>query len=295
MFRMAEEWGHVAISPGRRVKLLVDDGTVRTRYLTHDEIVKLVSTAEENRKTRQFGFSSLHFTDWPEWIMLNANTGLRNREMLFLEFTDVDWNAGVLHIRKKPHLKFHPKSHQERRIPINEPSMSALRSLLAKKHAKSEFIFHQSDGSRWKTVRMSFGNLMTQCGLKDVTLHTLRHTFGAQLAQNGIDMKTIKELMGHSSVTITEKYYAHLSNENLDYAVRVLAAAIGIAVLPKFLPTVKRGLLRLPVSGSAEKRTRTSTPLRGLEPESSASANSAISAKAMNLCSSIGEVNRLEP
>ena len=127
MFRMAEEWGHVAISPGRRVKLLVDDGTVRTRYLTRDEIVQLVSTAEDNRKTRQFGFSSLHFTDWPEWIMLNANTGLRRREMLFLEFTDVDWNANVLHIRKKPHLKFHPKSHQERRIPINEPAMSALR------------------------------------------------------------------------------------------------------------------------------------------------------------------------
>jgi hypothetical protein len=48
------------------------------------------------------------------------------------------------------------------------------------------------------------------------------------------------------------------------------------------------------VSTYAEKRTRTSTPLRGLEPESSASANSAISAREMNLCSSINEVNRLE-
>jgi hypothetical protein len=45
----------------------------------------------------------------------------------------------------------------------------------------------------------------------------------------------------------------------------------------------------------AEKRTRTSTGLRPLEPESSASANSAISATEMNLCSSIIEVNRLEP
>src|SRR4030095_1561199 len=48
------------------------------------------------------------------------------------------------------------------------------------------------------------------------------------------------------------------------------------------------------VSCYAEKRTRTSTPLRGLEPESSASANSAISARKSNLCSSIREVNRLE-
>jgi hypothetical protein len=120
---------------------------------------------------------------------------------------------------------------------------------------------------------------VTQCGLKGVTLHTMRHTFGAQLAQNGIEMKTIKELMGHSSVTVTEKYYAHLSNENLDAAVRVLAAAIGIHSLPKFLLTAKRGVNELSVSVSAEKRTRTSTPLRALEPESSASANSAISAK----------------
>ena len=85
--------------------------------------------------------------------------------------------------------------------------------------------------------------------------------------------------MGHSSVTITEKYYAHLSNENLDAAVRVLADAIGIDSLPKSLPTAKQGVMRLPVTVSAEKRTRTSTPLRALEPESSASANSAISAK----------------
>ena len=179
------------------MKLLVDDGTVRTRYLMRDEIVKLVSTAEENRQTRQFGFSSLHFTAWPEWIMLNANTGLRNREMLFLEFTDVDWNAAVLHIRRKPHLKFHPKSHQERRIPINEPAMSALQSLLAKKHSNSEFMFHQTDGSRWKNVRMSFANLVKQCGLKSVTLHTMRHTFGAQLLPNReCSRRTARRLKG---------------------------------------------------------------------------------------------------
>jgi hypothetical protein len=68
--------------------------------------------------------------------------------------------------------------------------------------------------------------------------HILRHTFGAQLAQKGVDMAVIRDLLGHHSVTLTEKYYAHLVPGNLKSAVQKLQSGDGFIpqLLPKTLP-----------------------------------------------------------
>jgi hypothetical protein len=81
-------------------------------------------------------------------------------------------------------------------------------------------------------------------------------------------------MMGHNSITTTERY-AHLVQEEAYEDTRALEKMSR----PFLLGSLLGGLDEEPVSCYAEKRTRTSTPLRALEPESSASANSAISAK----------------
>ncbi len=183
MLHKAEIWGYVDISPGRRVENLRDDGSVRTDYYTEEQLKLLVSTAVETR-----GAHPLNFNDWPEFIVLDANTGLRCKEMLFLEFSDIDWNAGVLHVRNKKQSGFWPKGRKERRIPLNMPALYALQAMLQKKHANSEYVFHQADGLPWKLILESFRSLLKRCGFKRSGVHILRHTFGAHLAQKGVDM-----------------------------------------------------------------------------------------------------------
>ena len=100
---------------------LRDDGSVSTDYYTEEQLKLLVSTAVETR-----GAHPLNFNDWPEFIVLDANTGLRCEEMLFLEFSDIDWNAGVLHVGNKTQVDFRPNGQKERRIPLNVPAMYAL-------------------------------------------------------------------------------------------------------------------------------------------------------------------------
>src|SRR5437773_6474829 len=112
--------------------------------------------------------------------------------------------------------------------------MSALHSMLKKKHEATDFVFHQHDGSRWKLVLESFRSLLKRCGLKRVGIHALRHTFGAHLAQKGVGMAVIRDLLGHHSVTLTEKYYAHLAPSNLASAVQRLNKKENL--LPKLLP-----------------------------------------------------------
>ena len=229
MLHKAEIWGYVEISPGRRVENLRDDGAVRTDYYTEEQLKLLVSTASDTR-----GAHPLNFNEWPEFIVLDANTGLRCKEMLFLEFSDIDWNAGVLHIRNKTQAGFRPKGRKERRIPLNVPAMYALRSMFQKKHTKSEYVFHQADGLPWKSILESFRSLLKRCGFKRSGVHILRHTFGAHLAQKGVDMAVIRDLLGHHSVTLTEKYYAHLAPSSLASAVQRLNKKENL--LPKLLP-----------------------------------------------------------
>jgi len=252
LFRKAEEWGHVAKSPARNVKPLKNDSTARTRYLSPDEVSQLIRTAEENRRTRPPRID--HFAALPEFIEIAVNTGVRLSEELFLEFEDVDRNARVLHIRQKPQLGFKPKSHQERTIPLNDPAMAAFDSLYSRKHPASDFVFHRIDGTPWKSIKDAVASLVEDCSLKGrVTIHTLRHTFGSQLAMAGQPMQKISKLMGHHSVTVTEKHYIHLSPDNLNAAVNALANVWTEAngkrrrrALPKSIPNPWAGKSRAP-------------------------------------------------
>ena len=97
---------------------------------------------------------------------------------------------------------------------------------------------------------------LKRCGLKRVGIHALRHTFGAHLAQRGVDMAVIRDLLGHHSVTLTEKYYAHLAPSSLSKAVRQLE--IGSCLnpsVPKTVPTATKS------AGSGSKNIQHAVPL----------------------------------
>jgi integrase len=109
--------------------------------------------------------------------------------------------------------------------------------MLAKKHAASDLVFHKMDGGRWGAIHESFNVLVRRCGLKseppfNITLHTLRQTFGSWLAAEGFPLRAIQKLMGHRSITTTERY-ARPSGEILGAAIERIER-----LLPKSLPSV---------------------------------------------------------
>ncbi len=119
--------------------------------------------------------------------------------------------------------------------------------MLTKKHPESDFVFHKKEGSRWTAIHASFNALVRRCDLQadppfNITLHTLRHTFGSWLAIAGVSLRAIQKLMGHNSIVTTERY-AHLSGESLTTAVQKLET-----LLPNSLPSSgnSRGIELLP-------------------------------------------------
>ena len=89
------------------------------------------------------------------------------------------------------------------------------------RHAdQKEYLFCLPDGSRVKSIKNSFKKACTRAGIK-ATPHTIRHTFASHLVMNQVDLVSIKELLGHTSISTT-MIYSHISNEHKSNSVSKL-------------------------------------------------------------------------
>ncbi len=283
MMKKAAEWNNVAVNPALKVRDLPDDSTVRERFLAPNEYQLLLRAAEDGSVGHVYNLPLEPFTDIREFVVIGANTGLRRSELLHLEFSDVDWERRIVSVKRKPHLNFHPKNYQQRFVPLTDEAHDALRTLLVKKHPNSGFVFHKADGGRWLDVSSAFQSLVRRAGLRkdppdNVTIHTLRHTFGSWLAIAGVPMRTIQKLMGHNSIMTTERY-AHLGQDNLTQAVKTIALVTNsVTTQPPTRIVSRRPLAKSNRISGAEGGSRTPTALRPQDPKSCASASSATSA-----------------
>ena len=223
MLHKAEIWGYVEISPGRRVEKLRDDGSVRTDYYTEEQLKLLVSTAVADARRASAEFQRL--------------AGVHRARCQYRSSLQGNALPGVLGHRLERRRA--ARSQQKAGgLPAEGPQgtadsaqcagdVCAANRCFRRSMPTSEYVFHQADGSPWKSILESFRSLLKRCGLKRSGVHVLRHTFGAQLAQKGVDMAVIRDLLGHHSVTLTEKYYAHLAPSSLSFGRAASAIKIG--------------------------------------------------------------------
>jgi integrase len=87
---------------------------------------------------------------------------------------------------------------------------------------RNEFVFYNPDtGKPFRDLKGGFKQACKKAGISDVTWHTLRHTFASRLVARGVDIVTVQELLGHSTVTMTMRY-AHTNLHAKQAAVKVL-------------------------------------------------------------------------
>ena len=93
-------------------------------------------------------------------------------------------------------------------MPLNSVLRVALSEM--KKEVTSDYVFIGRGGKRLRSIRNAFETACREAGLKDVSPHTLRHTFASRLAMAGVDARTIQELGGWKTLALVERY-SHLS------------------------------------------------------------------------------------
>ncbi len=153
-------------------------------------------------------------------ILLCLYTGLRIGEVLALEWTDINFAKCELTVNKTCHdgkdengkfcrITNTPKTESSHRIiPIPRQLLSHLREI--KNKSSSKYVV--SDRNRIISVRSyqkTFTSLLKRLGIQHKGFHSLRHTFATRALECGIDVKTLAEILGHKSPTITLNRYVH--------------------------------------------------------------------------------------
>jgi integrase len=144
-----------------------------------------------------------------------AMTGLRQGELLALRWSDVDWTANRVRVAESfTRGAFDsPKSHRGRSVPMADRLAGELERHFQRSHYRGDhhLVFahpttgHVLDASK---VRKRFRAALARAGVRDLTFHELRHTFGTQMAAAGAPLRAIQEWMGHADASTTQ-IYAH--------------------------------------------------------------------------------------
>jgi len=154
--------------------------------------------------------------------LLSLHTGMRAGEIFSLTWGRIDFTRGLISI-------VDAKAVKTRTAYMTAQVKSMLQGLYGKGKDQNALVFPNRDGERIKEVSQSFDRAVTEIGFNKgiedprqrVVFHSLRHTFAGWLVENGTDLYTVKELMGHSTISMTERY-SHLGENTLQGAVKNL-------------------------------------------------------------------------
>lgn len=192
MFETGIDWGKLDGNPVKAVKKLKEPPG-KIKYFSIEEINNLVDNCN---------VSYLRIA-----ILIAVNTGMRKGEILSLKRSDIDLEHRIISIEES-------KSGKRRDIPVNNVLFEHLKEWM--NGSEIEEVIPIGDFKR------SYETACRKAGLDDITFHTLRHTFASHLVMEGIDLATVKELMGHATIQMTMRY-AHLSPDHRRAAVNRLA------------------------------------------------------------------------
>jgi integrase len=172
-------------NPCREVAKLKEENS-RNRYLTAEEEERLLAACAGDR------------TYIKSILILALNTGMRRGEILSLQWGQVDLNRNFIHLVRT-------KSGKKRDVPINTAVRDELLALGTR--GRNEYVFaSQKTGRAVTDCKHAFTSACRKAGIEDLHFHDLRHTAATRMAETGAEPSTIKDILGHSDLRMTDRY-----------------------------------------------------------------------------------------
>ncbi|MHB1289539.1 tyrosine-type recombinase/integrase [Georgenia sp.] len=200
--------GYLAGDVGARLRSPRADRHLPT-VLAVDDAAGLLAAAQ----ARADDGDPVHLRDWAALEMLYA-TGIRIAELVGMDVRDVDSRERTVRVIGK--------GDKERVVPFGIPAQRAVGEWLA--HGRPALVGPWSGGAVFlgarggridpRTVRGMLHRLTAVAGVRDIAPHGLRHSAATHLLEGGSDLRTVQEVLGHSSLATTQRY-THVSAERL--------------------------------------------------------------------------------
>jgi len=201
-------------SPIEKVKMPSAVGNARLRFLTPDEAGRLLDALAAGRSR-----------DTHDVSLLSLYTGLRSSECFKLRWADVDLEGRVLHVMDTKNK--HPRS-----VPMPNNVVAMLTARRPNPCDLGSLVFPNANGDVTAFVSNAFRRAVEHLGLNDgitdsrqkVVFHSLRHTCASWMVQRGVPLFTVGKILGHKTLTMTERY-SHLAPDTLRAAIDTLESA----------------------------------------------------------------------
>lgn len=160
----------------------------------------------------------LAFADYLKPMVLVAlNTGIRRNALFSLEWGDIDFQAGTILLRAEA-----AKSKKHLIIPMNATTRETLAAWKKQSGKDSGLVFvNPLTGKKFTNCNSAWESLLKAAQIENFRWHDMRHDFASRLVMNGVDLNTVRELLGHSDMKMTMRY-AHLAPETKRMAVDTL-------------------------------------------------------------------------
>jgi integrase len=215
-------------NPVRNVDKPRIDRRPKVRYLAAEEERRLRAALAERdakgqtartsanswRRARRYALlpERPHFSDHlTPAVLLSMNTGLRRGELLSLNWTDVDFGQQLLTVQGVS-----AKSGDTRYVPLNTEAIDVLKRWREQSDQTAQVIPVTT------SFKTAWHALLTRAQITRFRWHDLRHHFASRLAQKGVPLNTIRDLLGHGSLSMTLRY-AHLSpNQTRDAVAKLI-------------------------------------------------------------------------
>lgn len=225
----AVEWELLPEHPLRSVKRAKGENSGHVRFLsdTEEQALRMALVARERanemRRERgnawrsQRGHAALIATTGycdhlMPMVLVSLNTGLRRGELTAITWADLNVPGKLLTVRAG-----YAKSGKSRHLPLNSEAMDVLRRYRMQSIGEGRIFPILDAKTAWATV-------LKTAGIHGFRWHDLRHSFASRLVMAGVDLNTVRELLGHASLAMTIRY-AHLAPEHKAAAVERIVAA----------------------------------------------------------------------
>lgn len=164
-------------------------------------------------------------------VVLALFCGLRRGELLALRWNDINFKSGEITVkhsleeRGKEKVLKAPKNGKSRTVHMMDGVAAVLKQhrkrqlefklILGKQYHTSDFVIVEDDGTQPAPSYLSryFARKIARSGLPRIRFHDLRHTAASLMLLEGVDLKTVSEILGHSGISITADIYAHVIDE----------------------------------------------------------------------------------
>ena len=214
------------------------DSVKKVRYLTENERARLMHAIDEREKEirrgresynnwcRERGLATLPslekraFADYLKPLLnLCLNTGIRRNSVLSLEWRDIDFAEETIMVRAET-----SKNDKQYIVPMNDLTRDILKQWQAQcenTSARGLVFPSPKTGKKMGNCNSSWEALLKKAEIENFRWHDMRHDFASQLVMKGVDLNTVRELLGHADLKMTLRY-AHLAPEAKKKAVQLL-------------------------------------------------------------------------